>query len=189
MRRILITFGLLICLTLPAQVASAYSYDPSMLFSENILALVAEGNGTVRKYTTTPQSAGDPFDLIQIYSSSGVNALANDGRKTEDGFYMAHEILPEAFKVSVSIVGNTPLHSVIGEAYTVNLKSNVVYDYNGKSMTIYGGTKFLFVQTLDGDFVFAMTPSGIYNPVPVPAAILLMGSGLAGLAALRRRVR
>lgn len=188
MKRILIIFGLLACLVLPAQIASAYSYDPGLLFSENIQALALEGNGSVRNYTKTPQSAGDPFDLIQIYSSSGVNALGGNN-KTQEGFYFAEDILPETFRVSVSILGDTPLHSVIKDAYSVSIKNNVTYEYDGKSMTIYGGTKFLFVQTLDGDFVFAMTPAGIYNAVPVPAAVWLLGSGLAGVAALRRKLR
>ena len=71
---------------------------------------------------------------------------------------------------------------------------DIVYQPTGQdAITIEAGTFFLglSIPGYDNggiDFVLAFSDMPFAPAVPVPAAVWLMGTGLAGLAALRRRV-
>lgn len=83
---------------------------------------------------------------------------------------------------------------VLGDSHHVAWQygDDVAYtpqNYSGIWLT---GGGMLFGLSLDGtnavDFVIAISRAP-FSPVPVPAAVWLMGSGLAGLVALRKRVK
>lgn len=102
--------------------------------------------------------------------------------------------------VFASAVSNDVLFSVDGESYTlgaVNLvgafmyKGSFVYQPAGnydaieiEAGTVFAGLSFGNSQAIDA--IVAIAP-GQFNIVPIPGAVWLMGTGLAGLVALRRR--
>lgn len=69
---------------------------------------------------------------------------------------------------------------------------DVTYIPEGYSGILLSGGTMLFGLSLDGsnaaDFIIAISDAP-FSPVPVPAAAWLMGSGVAGLLALRKRVK
>lgn len=186
MKRILIILGLLACFALPAQIASAYSYNSSLSFADNINGLAQEAGGRVQQL---PPALGT-YDLLQLYGNvPGVNILGSD--LVAQGFSIVQDVDTGAFKLVDPYTGAVALQAAITETYMVKKTTNAVYEYNGNTIAIQNGSIFMSISTAAGSFVLLAVPTGVYpaSPVPVPAAVWLTGTGLAGLMAMRRRNR
>jgi hypothetical protein len=66
-----------------------------------------------------------------------------------------------------------PSYSIAGNSFTIGFASSELVDASG---AIYSPASYAL-------------NSGQVNVVPIPAAVWLLGSGLVGLVALRRRMR
>lgn len=183
MKRILIVFGLLVCFALPAQIASAaYSYDPALLFKANIEALADAGSkdGVADFFPTFINSKTPNLDIIQVYGTKVLNTPLSVA-----GFDMLQGVKFQEVELFIYNNIGTSLNMSVKEAYSVQDIANDVF-LDG--LHVRAGDIFMYVKnSLVGDMVFLVTATGHHNPVPVPAALWLMGSGLAGLVALRRR--
>lgn len=178
MKRIILTFSMLLCFAFTAQVASAYTIVDTIDFDSNIAALAAEAGGRAVKVPPVITS-GAPWDLVLVYSKGGDNPLSGS-ILNESGFQMVQDIVAESFMVNgEALMGKT--------AWALYQTSGAVYEAGANSLVLKNGT--IFVAIGDMDYVFALTPAGVYSPaVPLPGALLLFGTGAAGLAALRRRM-
>lgn len=182
MKRILIVFGLLVCFALPAQIASAYSYNPAESFEANLEALVDSGAKDGRKdfFPTMALSQMPDLDVIQVYGTNVLNTPLS-----VSGFDMMQGVKFQEVEMFIYSSIGTNLMFSVSKAYSVKGIGNDVF-LDG--LNVRAGDIFVFVEnSVVGDMVFLVTATGHHNPVPVPAAIWLMGSGVAGLMALRRR--
>lgn len=184
MKRMFIIFGLLVCFALPAQIASAYSFNSSLSLADNLNGLVAEHGGRVINYST---SIIGQYDLLQLSGPAGSNIL--DSGYAAEGFRIVQDVDTDSFKLLDPYTGEVALQSAITEAYMIKGTGSAVYEYNGQALPIYNGAVIFTVSTAAGNFTMMAISTGFYSPssVPVPAAVWLMGTGIAGLVALRRR--
>lgn len=178
MKRILIIFALFAAFALPAQEAQAYSFSGS-------------GNLFVQIMTATGKKPIDwrgnfepveAYDIAVLYASDdSADPFAGAGANGK-GFLVNYNTSPEEFIRTAHLT----VYSALG--------TSVLYEYNGAAISLAGGTVFAG-GTIDGvDYVFALTPNELAifgNPpaVPVPAAAILLGSGLVGIMAVRRKMR
>lgn len=131
---------------------------------------------------------GDWGDIFPIYADS-FNVAAN----WDDPYYGSGSCYhPTAYYLTIS--GGTSGHDQLElvSAYFVLLLNDAVYQPDGAyaPLALQGGNDILAMYThiLDGEKIATMLLISLKrSPVPAPAALLLMGTGLAGLAALRRK--
>lgn len=128
------------------------------------------GNG----FTSTQLISPD-YDIAG-YGFSGINLALKDRGTTE------------LILSNLSLNGNA-----IGSSYTATTTSSTYSLYSGSLLTNISLTG-QFVMT--GDYVrneegtkFDLNLTGAAAPVPEPATMLLLGSGLAGLGAFRKRFK
>lgn len=180
MKRILIIFALLAAFALPVQVAEANSFtSTSNLFDQ--LQIITGKNAS---YLPMLPGGNTKFDIAIM--------LAND--ETIDPFYGAGENksgFNVLYQTTTSDFINNSIASITIDEIWVSAGNAVVYEYNGANVELTGGTIFVSALVGNVNYVFAFSPSvkGSFNSVPVPAAVILFGSGLAGIVALRRKMK
>ncbi|MBF0258984.1 MAG: VPLPA-CTERM sorting domain-containing protein [Desulfamplus sp.] len=110
--------------------------------------------------------------------------------------------LKKTFNISGTLNGDATLNVAADNGVTMYLNDNLIADVNAERYTNYWeytitvprsyfttGSNLLTVLAEDhgGATFFDMKLTADVNPVPVPAAVWLFGSGLVGLAAFRRK--
>lgn len=175
MKRILVILTLLSAFILPLQTAQANSFNTS----DNLFGQVQNitGQNAVNWFGYMP-NFNDYFDIAVLYSSQdGSDPFAGAGVHAH-GFDMLKGVLPQDF------FGNSA-HEVVSSSGGM-----VAYEYNGTTIELPGGTIFVSTSIDDVNYIFAMSlSSNAFFGAPAPAAVLLLGTGLAGIVAMRRKVR
>lgn len=134
---------------------------------------------------------------VQLRISGNWLTLANDGGLPDNGALLATAadswlFVPDsgiAAQQAAGLVGDTLAY------WTILIDNTVTRGFNDTQANRALGNAPFFTQVKNGQgeamgFTFAADGSLSYaaiQPIPVPAAVWLMGSALAGLGALRRR--
>lgn len=215
MKRLLILCAMLAALLVPnlAQAApfiygpsgSAASFDDSKTVYDNLLSIVDASNittlapgaidtGEARLYTGIGYSdkAHKAGLKVEVGNNNTVGSTTGDFIIDEE--YSADEMTfrfwdysrnKDSKKILAAILGDS---SFLTEVYQVD--TDVTLVLGGENFTFEAGTIFFGFAIPGGgnvtDFIMAVSPA---SAVPVPAAVWLLGSGMAGIAALRRKLR
>lgn len=173
MKRILIIFALLSAFALPVQMAEANSFTMSGNLSDQLQIIT--GKNPSNLFGNLPSSKF--FDIAVFYASQEHDPFAGQGN------------VLSGFNVLANVKANDFFSSV--DEVWVSAGGSVAYEYNGASIQLPGGTIFVSASIDNVNYVFAMSLSSEkrFNPVPVPAAAVLFGSGLVGIVALRRKIK
>lgn len=193
MKRILIIFGLVFCLGMSAPLAKAAD---SFNFNESLNINLANWltDTGVRFFEFPGFSSPGYFDVLLVYDHD----LARSGLA---GFN--YQLFTNGFTGFQSVLLNDLLDMYTAARsgnitadvsyYMLNGKDAVEYEWDGKNMAIPTGSLFVNITLYDNGVALSnhdliLTPTGTFTPTPIPAAALLLGSGLAGLAVLRRKM-
>lgn len=144
-------------------------------------AATANSPGTSFLVSDQSNIIGDSFSMDQYWGSATVPHNLGDLSIGWDSQGMQTASLLDI------IDGLVPGVSVSGAFYFGN---DLVYQPEGYDALVFaGGTIFIGLDLGMGnsvDAILAFSPAPV-NAVPVPAALWLMGTGLAGIVALRKR--
>lgn len=113
------------------------------------------------------------LDAANIYASNDDSAanFGNDGTIRGNDSFISQDFEAGDYIIAISSCGYPSDYFSVGEALA-GLNQNAIIPYT----------------TGEGDHGdYRITVSGDVSAVPVPAAVWLLGSGIAGLAALKRR--
>lgn len=192
MKRIFIVFSLLLALGISAPMANAAdSFDANKSLSDNLAELAK-----ATKTHIIPKgsfSGTTTFDVSVIYANAAVQLLYNSNVKEKSGFSMVENVAVDGTADSMlANFFNSFDHFVVDTKLFMSAGGkSMAYEWNGELLELKGGTVFmglsLGLSNAEAiDLVFAIKP---YKPAqtPVPAAVWLLGSGIAGLAVLRRK--
>jgi len=132
----------------------------------------------VRRYYSTADTDGDGIVLgTATFASSYVVNMQNgkNGEAGTPGFYTGINQQPTA---EVEFPVSNPYVDIYLYQWDTNMDTGELY--------VVGGTSYTAIirLTATGDVIFNPTQA---SEVPVPGAVWLLGSGLMGLAGLRRR--
>lgn len=194
MKRILTVFALLVCFALPAQIASAYSFDPAKSLNQNLSALSQEsGNRIVAMNGAFKPASGYYFNLVQVYidKSLGIDAL---GVQAQNMNGLSALVGMEYADLVLNLGGGTTagLNDRTAVKWFADTTGNdMLLEFDGGSITVNGASIFCVDLNGDGNFmdaIYVLTP-GHAPAVPAPAAALLLGTGVAGMLTLRRKQR
>lgn len=174
MKRIFILFALLSAFALPVQMAEANSFTSF----DNLFEQIKSITGKNPSFLPVLPNNDTKFDIAVMFATDSYDPFAGAG-KNLSGFNVLAQATLNDFKNSVSII----------EAMYVSAGNAVAYEYDGASVNLSGGTIFVSALVDNTNYVFAITPTGSFNAVPVPAAVVLFGTGVAGIVAMRRKLR
>lgn len=176
-------------------------FDTSASLKENLEKLVT-GNTVIQRENIAPGDFGQQYMLLVAVSDYAVsqnfvvydsanNVLTSAGTIAQD---WGSGALGDLSGYSISWDGlNSPisLNNYLNAVYSFG--DDFVYQPDGETGVVVTNDTYFFGFSIPGsgnnvDFIIAFG-SEPFSPVPVPAALWLMGSGLAGLVALRKRVK
>lgn len=191
MKRIFIVFSIVLCLGVSAPFADASNtFDLNQDLSVNLdiwTVLSTDSFYKMPQFSSTSQ-----FDAALIYAdpqllltySGGVALPEFNGFSVMQNTYFSDDDLVAYFLPG--LVANITV-----DVFMFFGHETLAYEWDGKMIDLVPGTVFVGFNLGGGnnmDMVLALTPAGTFNAVPLPAAALLLGSGVAGLTVLRRKL-
>jgi hypothetical protein len=150
------------------------------------------GDSTTGNYNTTSDDlgygSGDYHHNGNLWLWAGPNADArgvtidfteNDGTWFQTGYSSYNTFYLEAYLTDGSVVSVQGASNLYGpmDFLRVDATGGTFIDY----IVLHDSGNYWLVDDMSGD------TSGVDNPVPEPATLFLMGSGLLGLVGYRRR--
>ncbi len=150
--------------------------------SDGIVNVHANGSGGVGQVSNPNSIAASSWSggmkLTLTFDSlvNFVSIVGGDSGGDQDRFTM------EAFDISGTSIGFADT-GVFSGADPVTPLTTTYGDYRTLSLNVSGAKSVVLEQTNWG----VSWDNLQYNPVPVPGALWLLGSGLAGLVAMRRK--
>lgn len=192
MKRIFIVFCLLFVLGVSAPFASASgadSFDKNSTLQDNIASWL---EGSKNGYFPFDGFNSDGyFDIALIYLNDELGFTITGGMSLDNGFAAVKSTqLPADAADLLSYFFTSPVSVDSVSYYMLAGKETISYEWNGSLIDVVPGSLFIGF-TLGGDYagmdvVLLLKPAPA--PTPVPAAVWLLGSGIAGLGLLRRKL-
>ena len=193
MKRIFIVFSLLFCLGVSAPLASAAdSFDVNKTLAENLAEWVDGSKSSAQPLPGFGSSS--LFDIALIYANPEAGlARAAAGLANYKGFDVVQNVsirvTPD--EMAGRFTSSNPMISKVNFFILAGTES-LSYEWDGKLINVVPGTVFMDFCLGFGvegmDMIVMFTPAGTFSAVPVPAAVWFFGSGLAGIAVLRRKL-
>ena len=139
---------------------------------------------------TTTNSAWDDWDYF-VHDGGSANTTHTAGTVASDGLYRVQQDYDYTYVKDYNRVGNPngiDANSLaIVDSSLANFGASqsgyvITYDFSGLTLDVSNGFFMAYAPWCDNDVM-----GGGTEPVPEPATMLLFGTGLVGLASLRRR--
>lgn len=177
------------------------SFDDELGLKANLETL-ATGGTIIQESSLSPSQLGFSYFKLMAVSNGAIAANfalydANDNVVTSAatiaadwGSDLAGDLAGYTIKYDGGPAAGIALSAAINLVYTFG--DDIVYQPEGQAGVIIEGGTFFLGLSLPGnndgiDFVLAFSDAPFAPAVPVPAAVWLMGTGLAGIVALRKR--
>lgn len=195
MKRALTALALVLCLGVSAPLASAAD---SFVFSNDLkdnLTLWLE-NSSLDFYKVVDFASADKYDIAVVFDRNRIrmdfpNITYDSLMGGFKGFQSA--LIDEVINLHTD---NAPVRGTVTadvQYFMLYGKGSEVYEWNNKTLNVVGGSVLATIALYDENSErihvqdLLLTPAGELI-TPIPAAALLLGSGLAGIAVLRRKL-
>lgn len=193
MKRIFIVFSLLLTLGVFAPMAKAdNSFNAGVSLKEN-LSIWLTDNNTKYNFMKYGFDSPDKFNVALIYVSPELQPIYQSSLTDFNGFAFATNVIIDGRMDSMLDNFFSGFdHSVVesSQVYMTQGSNPLVYEWDNKTISLVSGIAFMGFTIGAGpdamDIVVAFAPTESFA-TPVPAAVWLLGSGIAGLVALRRK--
>lgn len=197
MKRALIALGLVLCLGVSAPLAGAAdSFGLGANLNENLTAWLKDSGVAFFEFPVF--SSASEYDVAVVFEPArarGVPSLLSgiEDVNFDNGYkgFQAVQVEDVIAKYTATDSKNDVIRAEL-QYYLLYGNKVVEYEWDGKLLNVVPGSLFVHITVYKNDNFFAeqdliFTPKGTFS-TPIPAAALLLGSGLAGIAALRRKM-
>jgi hypothetical protein len=140
--------------------------------------------------------------LVLMTSNSFASDVFNAEDKSFESIFSGHDESLLVSSIQYTMENNREADSTDQDLWDADLNNIYNFAFNSSMSTVYfnlgnlsypsaPGTivtsKFAVMEWSDGQQIGSGVASMQYAPVPIPSALILLGSGLVGLAGIRRR--
>lgn len=190
MKRLFILGGLLLCLGISAPLAvAADSFDINRSLADNLAEWTDQSQSSYLKLLTF--ASNSQFDVLLAFADPDLMSGRPGGSLADhQGFKVLRDVSISNRDLVADFFPDLNAASA-PDFFLFRGTESLAYEWDGKLINLVPGTVFMGFDLGGGngaDMVLLLTPAGTYNPVPLPAAVWLFGTGVAGLAVMRRKL-